>query len=170
MSAALGLAVVCVAAAAGLSLALWGRVVPTVVVVGISFFALALSLAPRVRALVGAYELGELILLVFCVAVGTLCDIRAMIADAGTLVALFAAALVAAVLLHLAAARALRLGADVTLIASTAAIFGPAFVGPVASAMGRRALIGPGMLLALTGIAVGTPLGLLAAQLLRTIS
>ena len=75
--------------------------------------------------------------------------------------------LVSAVLLHVGLAAAFRLDADTTLMTSTAAIFGPAFIGPVAAAIKNRRLVAPGLTMGLMGIALGTYLGLATAWVLR---
>jgi hypothetical protein len=59
---------------------------------------------------------------------------------------------------------------DTAIISSTATIFGPPFIGPVAAALKNRALVGPGLTLGLAGIALGTYLGLATAYALRSLA
>ena len=49
---------------------------------------------------------------------------------------------------------------DTLIITSTAAIFGPAFIGPVANAIGNRGIITIGIALGLIGYGIGNYLGL----------
>jgi uncharacterized membrane protein len=80
----------------------------------------------------------------------------------------FCAAVVAlSVGLHFALAALFRIDADTVLITSTATIFGPAFIGPVARALRNRELVVSGLTTGLMGFAVGTYLGLAVAWLLR---
>ena len=115
----------------------------------------------------GAYELGEYLLLIFCVAMGSLADLRML---SGGSVMLFLYRVGGDGAGHRAARTAsalLRIDADSTLICSTATIYGPAQIGPVAAALKNRALVGPGLTLGLAGIALGNYLGLLTAWGLR---
>ena len=56
---------------------------------------------------------------------------------------------------------------DTLIITSTAAIFGPVFIGPVANAIGNRELITIGIALGLIGYAIGNYLGLGLAFILK---
>ncbi|HEX8820569.1 MAG TPA: DUF819 family protein [Archangium sp.] len=133
----------------------------------ITTLALAASFRPAVRHLPGSYALGDYALLVFCVAVGTLADAR-QLHETGLFVFGFCAAVVAlSVGLHFALAALFRIDADTVLITSTATIFGPAFIGPVARALRNRELVVSGLTTGLMGFAVGTYLGLAVAWLLR---
>ena len=55
------------------------------------------------------------------------------------------------------------------MITSTAAIYGPVFVGQIASAIGNKKLIFTGIALGLLGFAVGNYLGIGLAYILKTI-
>ena len=67
---------------------------------------------------------------------------------------------------HLALCRVSRIDRDTTIITSTAALFGPAFIGPVAVRLANRAVFVSGLMSGLVGYAVGNYLGLLVAWLL----
>ena len=73
------------------------------------------------------------------------------------------------VALHVLLSRLFKLDADTTIISSTATIFGPAFIGPVASSLKNRQLVGPGLTLGLAGIALGTYLGLFTSWALHAL-
>ncbi len=125
------------------------------------------SLKPEVRALNGAYEMGEYMLLLFCVAVGMLSDFGRLWAEGGAIILYTAAVLTATVLLHLAGCFLFRIDRDSALITATAAIYGPVFIGQVASAIQNRRLIFGGIATGLVGYAIGNFLGFGVAQLLR---
>jgi len=167
VTVAFALAATIVGSTVGVSLALFGKVEPPFVLVAITTLGIAASVSPRVRALAGSYETGEYALLCFCVAVGSLADVRLLTGSSPTLMLFVFGVMVTAILLHVALAAAFRLDADTTLITSTATIFGPAFIGPVAAALKNRQLVGPGLTMGLMGIALGTYLGLATAWLLR---
>ncbi|WP_426753583.1 DUF819 family protein [Myxococcus sp. Y35] len=164
---ALLLAVAVVGLSAGVSMWLLGRLDVTVVLLLITTLALAASFQPAIRALPGSYALGDYALLVFCVAVGTLAD-ASRLQEAGLFVFAFCAAvLVLAVALHFGLGALFRIDADTVLITSTATIFGPAFIGPVARALRNRELMVSGVTTGIMGFALGTYLGLAVAWFLR---
>jgi uncharacterized membrane protein len=151
----------------GLTLAVVGKLEVAPVLLLITSLALAASFVPAVRHLPGSYALGDYALLVFCVAMGSMADARRL-TEAGPLAFTFCGGVVAlAVALHFALAALFRIDADTVLITSTATIFGPPFIAPVARALGNREVLVSGITSGLMGYAVGTYLGLATAYLLR---
>ena len=167
MAVAFALAVLIVGSTVGLSFALFERLEPPFVLLGITSLGIAASLSRHVRALHGSYDVGEYALLCFCVAVGSLADVRLLTGTSPTLMLFVFGVMTAAILLHVGLAALFRLDADTTLITSTATIFGPAFIGPVAAALKNRRLVAPGLTMGLMGIALGTYLGLGTAWVLQ---
>jgi uncharacterized membrane protein len=167
MALAFLLAAVIVGVSAGGTKLVLGSLEAPVVLLLITSLALAASFSPAVRYLPGSYALGDYALLVFCVAVGTLAD-ASRLHETGLFVFQFCGAVVLlSVVLHFALAALFRIDADTALITSTATIFGPAFIGPVARALRNRELLVSGLTTGLMGFAVGTYLGLAVAWLLR---
>jgi uncharacterized membrane protein len=170
MALSLALAALIVAASAGASLLLFGKLEPPFVLLAITSLGIAASLSARVRGLKGSYEVGEYALLAFCVAIGSLADVSLLGGKSPTLMLFVFGVMTASIVLHVALCAAFKLDADTTLITSTATIFGPAFIGPVATALKNRRLVAPGLTLGLMGIALGTYLGLATSWLLRQLS
>ena len=73
--------------------------------------------------------------------------------------------MVGSILLHYLLAFFFRIDRDTTIITSTAAIYGPAFVGPIAEVLKNRAVVISGLTTGLVGYAVGNYLGLGLAYL-----
>jgi uncharacterized membrane protein len=119
-----------------------GKLEPGPVLLSLTTLALLLSFSPQVRSLAGSEDVGEYLYVVLVMALS--------------------------IAVHLALCKLAKLDADTVLITSTATIFGPAFIGPVAAAIKNRELVGPGITLGLAGIALGTYLGLLTVYLLQT--
>ncbi len=163
------LAVAMVLVSVGLSLGMKGKMDVMVVLLTLTALGILASLLPQVRALKGPYELGEYILLVFCVAVGSLADVRQVAGGSAVLFAFVVAVMMTAIVLHMFLCWVFRIDVDTALISSTATIYGPAFIGPVAASLKNRALVGPGLTMGLAGIALGTWLGIATAQLLRAL-
>lgn len=167
MGKAFALTVLIVGASVGLSFLTMQSLHVGVVMLAITTFGIAASLASTVRSWEGSYELGEYVLLVFCVAMGSLADVSKVTGTSLTLFSFVAMVMVLAAVVHFALCALARIDVDTALISSTATIFGPAFIGPVAAALKNRALVGPGLTLGLAGIALGTYLGLGTAYALR---
>ncbi|HSR43873.1 MAG TPA: DUF819 family protein [Acidimicrobiia bacterium] len=167
VSISLGLAVVIGGIVAGLVAVVSGELPVAPVILGITTLGLAASFVPRIRSLPGTYETGEYLLLVFAVAIGTLADVRELAGSFSDVFVFVAIVLVASILLHYLLARLFRIDTDTVLITSTAAVFGPAFVGPVAAAIGNRAVIVSGLAAGVMGYAIGNYAGLAVAYLLQ---
>lgn len=165
-----GLAMAMVLVSVGLSLGMKGKMDVMVVLLTLTALGILASLLPQVRALKGPYELGEYILLVFCVAVGSLADVRQVAGGSAVLFAFVVAVMMTAIVLHMFLCWVFRIDVDTALISSTATIYGPAFIGPVAASLKNRALVGPGLTMGLAGIALGTWLGIATAQVLRALA
>ena len=163
---AFGLTVLIVAAALGVS-----RLVPegmrdAVAILILTSLAVAASLSARVRALRGTQNFGQFLLLVFCVAMGFTTDFSKLF-DASPVFFLFVLlVLFGSVLLHFFLAWLARIDRDTVLITSTAAIFGPHMVGPVAVALKNKEILFSGLASGLVGYAVGNYLGLALAWML----
>ena len=153
------LAVAVVAVAAGAGALIGTDAEEAIVILAITTLALGLSRWSRVRALPGSAAVGDGALLVFCVAIGATADFGRLVASSATFLAMVALVVFGSVLVHLAAARALKLDRDTVIITSTAAIFGPAFVPPVAAALGNREVVLSGLMTGLVGYAIGNYLG-----------
>ena len=137
-----------------------------VAILGITTAAIAFSFHPRVRALQGTFEAGNYILLIFCVAIGTIADLGEVIRSSIWIVAYVATVIFISLGIHLVLCRLSRIDRDTTVITSTAALFGPAFIGPVSVRLGNRTVFVSGLMTGLVGYAVGNYLGLLVAWLL----
>jgi uncharacterized membrane protein len=138
----------------------------TALVLAITTLGLAGSFLRRLRELEGTYVVGQYLFLVFAVAIGTLANVRELGDSLTSVLPYLAGALVAAATLHVLLARLARIDADTVVITSTAAVFGPPFVGPVAAAIGNREVVVAGLTTGVVGLAVGNYAGLAVAALL----
>jgi uncharacterized membrane protein len=167
-----------VAGALGLSLLVAGVTVGAVsifddslpiapVILSVTTLGIALSFVPRIRSLTGAYETGQYLLLIFAVAIGTLANIKEMAEAFSTVFVFVAIVLGGSILLHYLLAALFRIDVDTVLITSTAAVFGPAFVGPIAAVLRNREIVVSGLATGVVGYAVGNYAGLAIAYLLQ---
>lgn len=171
--AQMGLAIigclVVVGASVGISFALYNKIQATAVILSLTTLGLLASLWRPLRKLAWSYEAGDYLLLMFCTAIGALVDIQRLTQSTAILTFLgFAACLMGgAIVIHMILAAIFRIDADTTLITSSAGIFGPPFIGPIASALKNRALLVSGLTMSIAGLAIGTYLGYLLAILLK---
>lgn len=166
---AIGCSLLVVAASMGISLALFQKLDGTTVILSLTTLGLLASLWKPIRSLAWSYEAGDYLLLTFCVAIGAMVDFQKLFGSTTILTFLgFAACLMfGAIVIHMLLAALFRIDADTTLITSAAGIFGPPFIGPIASALKNRAILVSGLTMSIAGLAVGTYLGLLVARLLQ---
>ena len=129
----------------------------------LSIFA---SFNMQIRNWQGSYKAGEYFLLMFCVSVGLLSDFSRLINEGGEVIRYMGSILIITIVLHLFLCRIFKIDRDTALITSTAAVYGPVFVGQVASAIGNRELVVAGIACGLVGMAIGNYLGIGVAWLL----
>lgn len=170
MAKSFGLTVLMVAASVGLSFLLTKSLHVGVVMLVITTLGIAASLSNTVRNWSGSFELGEYALLIFCAAMGSLADGSKVTGTSLTLFSFVLMVMTLSAVIHFALCALFRIDVDTAIISSTATIFGPPFIGPVAAALKNRALVGPGLTLGLAGIALGTYLGLATAYALRALA
>jgi len=162
----LGTAVLVVALSAGLSFSLFGKMEETWVVIALAILGIAFSMVPSIRKLPMSYSTGEYLFLVFCVAVGSRVDLVAVLQAVPATLAFMGTIAFGTVLFHSLMARIFNIDADTVLITHSAGIFGPPFIGPIATAMRNREIVVSGMTLGVINLAIGNFMGILIYNLL----
>lgn len=159
--AALGLTVVVVALSLGVSLLFPAESSTVVVILALTTFALASTAIPGVTRLYTSFRMGEFVLLIFAVTVGSMAQIQE-IAAASPLILLFVTiAVFGSLLIHLILARIFRISTEVLIVTSVAAICSPPFVGMVAPSIRNPQVIAAGITTGIIGYALGNYLGVL---------
>jgi len=168
--ASIGVAIGLVAPAIGLS-ELIGAVVPSLseptAILGATTIAIGASFIPWIRRLPGLYATGDYLLLVFCVAVGSLATWGRLSQAEPSLLAFTALVVVLAVALHAGLCWLFGVDRDTAIITSVAALYGPPFVPPVARVLKNREIVVSGVTSGLVGLAAGNYLGLGVAYAVR---
>ncbi len=167
---ALGLGVIVVVLTAGATLAILGTLdsqgAAASVILGVTTLGIAASFIPAVREAKGTYEVGQYLFLVFAVAIGSQANIAQLADSFATVFPYLALTLFLSVAVHYALCKVFSIDADTAIITSAAAVFGPPFVGPIASVLGNREVIVSGMATGVVGLAVGNYAGLAVAAIL----
>ncbi len=161
----LGITILIVALSLGVVFLLKGAIDLALLILLLTTFSIIASLVPRIRELKGAYPFGQYLLLIFSVAIGMLADATKLWESSPSLLLFTVVVVIGSILLHLLLAYLFKIDADTVIITSTAAIFGPLFVGQIADVLQNRSLIFSGMVTGLVGYAVGNYLGLFVAWL-----
>jgi uncharacterized membrane protein len=99
-------------------------------------------------------------LLVFALSVGSMANFTELLKSSSVLFWFCGFMVFGSILLHYLLAILFKVDRDTFIITSTAAIYGPAFICPVANALGNREIIPIGLALGLIGYAIGNYLGL----------
>lgn len=164
----IGLTVLIIALTIGLTLLVFGNLKELAfILLLLTSFSIIASLFASVRNLKGSFEMGEYLLLMFCVAIGMQADFSTMLAEGGAIIQYTACVLGATIFLHILFSRMFKIDADTLMITSTAALYGPPFIGQIASTIQNRSLIVSGMATGLVGYAVGNYLGISVAGILK---
>ncbi len=129
------------------------------IILTVSILGIALSFFKPVRRVKGPYQIGQYLVLIFSLGLSMSIDITQLVRAILPTLAFFACSQVAVILLHLLLCKIFRIDAGTALITSTAGIYGPPFIAPVANAFGDRDLIVPGVICGTFGLAIGTLLG-----------
>jgi uncharacterized membrane protein len=137
------------------------------IILVITTLGIAASFLPKIRSIPGSYEVGQYLLLVFCVGIGSQANIAELINGSWIYVLFFALVMFSSIILHLLLCKLFKIDRDTAIITSMAGIFGPPFVGPVASVLKNREIVVSGLTSGLVGYAIGNYLGMLMAYLLK---
>lgn len=170
------LAVLCVAVAMGVCLALPSRFGnaglaklsehTAVIMLIVTTLGIGLSFVKKIRSAPGSYSVGQYFILMFSVAMGFCFDINAITKSALFLFCMLMVIQFGTVIVHFVLARMFRIDYHTTMITSTAGVFGPAFIIPVANKLKNDEIILPGILCGILGYAIGNYLGIGVGELL----
>lgn len=155
-----GLGALVVGASAGITLLITGELSLAILILFLTAMGIGASLIKPIRQIRGGYEYGQFLLLIFSAVMGMRSNFAELAQGSGTALAFTATLFGIAIGLHLLLSIAFRVDVDTFMITSTAGIFGPVFIGQVASAMNNRELIFPGIAAGLVGYAAGNFLGI----------
>lgn len=154
---------------AGIAILIFGEMKSMAVILGISTLGILSSFIKKVRTLPGTFETGDYLLLVFALSMGAAANFEEMLNHSGTYFYYAITLFLLAVSFHLLLSKLFKVNAITFIVTSTAAVFGPPFIAPVANAIKHKETIIPGLTVAVIGNALGTYLGLGIAELLERV-
>ena len=163
----IALAIGCLGVGAGLEILINGSLDGSLyIILAVSILGIAFSFIKPIRRVKGSYQIGQYLILIFSLGLSMSIDIYQLAVTILPTLLFFACSQIAVILLHLLLCKLFKIDAGTALITSTAGIYGPPFIAPVANAYGDRNLIAPGIICGTFGLAIGTLLGLGLGSLL----
>jgi len=166
---AVSLTIVIILVSVGTSFLLFQKLDSNFIVIAVTSLGLIASLQPMIRSWKGTYEAGDYMLLMFGLSIGMMSDFNELLANGGLYIAFNGIVLIITILLHGLLCKWRKIDTDTYLITSTAALYGPVFIGQVASALRNRSVIVGGIAVSLIGLAIGTYLGIGVAHFVKAI-
>jgi uncharacterized membrane protein len=154
------LGILSLAIAAGLALLITGKLDVVIIMLVVTSCGIGFSFIKKVREAPGSYNVGQYLILMFSFGIGLAFNFGSLNKEALLLLAMFATAQFGALLLHMLLCKVFHIDADTALITSTAGIYGPAFIVPVANAMKNDEIVLPGLICGIIGYAIGNYLGI----------
>ena len=136
------------------------------ILLSVSVLGIVFSFIRPIREIKGQYTLGMYLVLMFSLALSMSIDWSVFLSDILPTLAFFACAQILVILLHMLLCKIAGVDGDTAIITSTAGVYGPPFIAPVAKAAGRKDLIAPGVICGALGLAIGTLLGIGIGQVL----
>lgn len=157
----IGVAVLLVAAAYGLSLLLPVENNTAVIIITLTTLSLLLSFWKPVKKLEGTFDVGLYFVYVFCLAVATMVNVHDLEFSKYLFILYYIAfAVFGSLVLQILFAKIFKIDGDMTLAASISLINSPPFVPMVAAVLHNKEVILPGIAIGLLGYAVGNYLGI----------
>ena len=166
---AFGISAAIVASSIGFSMLVAGAITAPAVILGVTTLSIGASFIKKVRFLPRTYEFGEYFLLVFCMGIGSISNFEEMLAASPEVLLYVSCVFIGTLSMHFLLSWIFRVDADTTLITSVAGIFGPAFIGPVASVLKNKDIVVSGLTTGLVGYAIANYLGLAMAHLFHLV-
>lgn len=147
-----------------------GTLEMTIIILGITTFGIIASLSPDINKIQKTFHAGMYFILVFCVVVSSMADLRSFSLSSWPIFVCILLAVVGALIVHGILSRIFDVDVDNFLVISTALSMSPPFVPVVAGALKNKFIIIPGLVIGIIGYAIGNYLGVLVALLLKQIA
>jgi len=140
-----------------------------VVVLIITTLAIAASLIPSVNKLPKTFELGMYLILVFSIDVASLVNVFDMFGATPRLFYYITLVIFGALTFHVLVSSLFKIDRDTVMVTSAALICSPPFVPAVAGSLKNKDVMVSGITVGIIGYAIGNYLGLIVAELLKTL-
>lgn len=139
----------------------------SVAILTITTGGIACSFVPKIRNLDKTFQFGMYIILIFCLVVGSMANLRDLININWSMMFFVSFCVFGSLLLHGIFCRILKIDTDTYIITSVSAICSPPFVPVVAGALKNKEIILSGLTTGIVGYAVGNYLGISLAYIFK---
>jgi uncharacterized membrane protein len=153
----------------GFSILVDGKLTAPSVILAVTTLSIGASFIKKVRFLPRTYEFGEYFLLIFCMGIGSISNYTEMLQASPNVLLYVTCVFTGTLALHFLLSWIFKVDADTTLITSVAGIFGPAFIGPIASVLKNKDIVVSGLTTGLVGYAIANYLGFAMAHLFHVV-
>lgn len=168
LAKALGLSVLILAVSFGISLLLPKSSQTVIIILSITTLGLALGTIKSVSSIEKTFQLGMYFIIVFCLVVSSMADLRSMFQiDFLNLFLYVAFAVFGSMIVHVFLSWIFKVDSDTTIVTITALTFSPPFVPVVAAALKNKDIIITGITSGILGYAFGNYLGVGLAYFLK---
>jgi uncharacterized membrane protein len=133
----------------------------------ITTFGIALSFVPKINQIKKTFQGGMYIILIFCLVVASMADVRQLANISFSLFWYVGLAMFGSHVLHAFVAKFFKIDADTVIISGSALICSPPFVPVVAGALKNKDVILSGLIIGIAGYAIGNYLGVFIAYMLK---
>jgi uncharacterized membrane protein len=141
-----------------------------ITIILLTSFGIVFSLVYSVRALDLAYKMGMYLILVFCIVVASMADLKAL-AEFDAMVAIFLfGTVIGSLVLHALLCKIAKVDSDTFMVTSVSAICSPPFVPMMVKALKNPSVLLSGMTTGIIGFALGNFLGISLALFLQSIN
>lgn len=164
---ALGISILIVGISYGISLLFPEDFQTAAIILLITTFGIGFSFIPGINQIKKTFQGGMYIILIFCLVVSSMADIRQLANISFSLFWYIGLAMFGSHILHAFIAKLFKIDADTVIISGSALICSPPFVPVVAGALKNREVILTGLVVGIAGYAVGNYLGVLIAYILK---
>jgi uncharacterized membrane protein len=141
-----------------------------VTIILITSFGILLSLRASVRTLDLAYKMGMYLILVFCIVVASMADIKILTEFDNTVAIFLFGTVIGSLILHALLCKIAKVDSDTFMVTSVSAICSPPFVPMMVKALKNPNILLSGMTTGIIGFALGNYLGISLAIFLQSIS
>ncbi len=140
-----------------------------VIMLCVSVIGVGLSFIKGVKQNNVSYPLGQYLIYVFSLAVGSMADLRLILGQSVQVLGMVAFVLFVTMSMHFILSLLFKIDVDTIIITSIAGIFGPAFIIPTAKAINNEGVILIGIATGLLGYAIGNFMGFGLYEILKLI-
>lgn len=140
-----------------------------ITIILLTSFGILFSLNDRVRALTLAYKMGMYLILLFCVVVASMADLKQLMNFDSTVAIFLFGTVIGSIILHALFCKLAKIDSDTFMVTSVSAICSPPFVPMMVKALRNPSVLLSGMTTGIIGFALGNYLGISLALILQKI-